>query len=89
MSNYYKKEQKISYSFHNNIFIQVKMITHKYLEKEKNIFNVVAVVGTYTNTNLHNNKKLETWVIMILQIISRFNWKLKEPNIKIKKLNHL
>ena len=40
------------------------MLTDKYLEKEKNLFNVVAVDGTYTNTNLHNNKKLETCLNM-------------------------
>ena len=64
MSNYYKKEQKIPYSYYNDIFIQVKILTDKYLNKEKNPFNVVAVDGTYTNTNLHNNKKLETCLNM-------------------------
>ena len=63
-SNYYKKEQKIPYSYYNDIFIQVKILTDKYLNKEKNPFNVVAVDGTYTNTNLHNNKKLETCLNM-------------------------
>ena len=64
MTNYYKKELKIPYSYYNDIFIKVKQLTDKYLNKEKNPFNVVAVDGTYTNTNLHNNKKLETCLNM-------------------------
>jgi hypothetical protein len=38
MSNYYKKEQKIPYSYYNDIFIQVKILTDKYLNKKKKSF---------------------------------------------------
>jgi hypothetical protein len=59
-SNYYKKELKIPISFYNDIFIKIKKLLDKYLNKNINPFNVISVDGTYNNTNLLNNKKLET-----------------------------
>ena len=62
---FYKKSIiKLYSSSYNDIFVQVKMLTDKYLNKEKNPFNVIVVGGTYTNTNLHNNKKLKTCLNM-------------------------
>lgn len=63
-SNFYKKELKIPVSFYNDIFIKIKQLTDKYLNKNQNPFNVIAVDGTYTNTNIYNNKKLETCLNM-------------------------
>jgi hypothetical protein len=63
-SNYYKKELKIPLSYYNDIFIKIKIITDKYLNRSKNPFNVIAVDGTYNNTNLLNSKKLETCLNM-------------------------
>jgi hypothetical protein len=63
-SNYYKKELKIPLSYYNDIFIKTKCILDKYINKSKNPFNVIAVDGTYNNTNIHNDKKLETCLNM-------------------------
>jgi hypothetical protein len=63
-TNYYKKELKIPLSYYNDIFIKVKQIVNKYIDKNKNPFNVIAVDGTYNNTNIYNNKKLETCLNM-------------------------
>ena len=40
------------------------VILDKYINKSKNPFNVIVVDGTYNNTNIHNDKKLETCLNM-------------------------
>lgn len=59
-STFYKKEKLISISFYNNIFLKIKQLLNKYLNKKDNIYNVIAVDGTYNNTNIKNDKTLET-----------------------------
>jgi len=58
-TSYYKKEFKIPISFYNDIFIKINNLLNKYLNKN-NSFNVICIDGTYSNTNINNNKKLET-----------------------------
>ena len=63
-TSYYKKELKIPLKFYNNIFIKIKSLLDKYLNKNNNLFNVIAVDGTYSNTNIYNDKTLETCLNM-------------------------
>ena len=51
-STFYKKEKLISISFYNNIFLKIKELLNKYLNKKHNIYNVIAVDGTYNNPNI-------------------------------------
>ena len=63
-TSYYKKELKIPISFYDKIFIKIKNLLNKYLDKNKNPFNIIAVDGTYSNTNIKNDKTLETCLNM-------------------------
>jgi hypothetical protein len=63
-TSYYKKEIKIPLCFYNNIFIKIKKILNEYLGKKDDDYNIIAIDGTYSNTNIHNNKKLETCLNM-------------------------
>lgn len=42
------------------------------MNRNLNLFNVIAVDGTYSNTNLHNQHKLETCLNMGLQALSDY-----------------
>ena len=57
-TSFYKKEQKIPLQFYENIFENVLSIYYKYAKKTQ--YKIIAVDGTYNNTNYNNNKKLET-----------------------------
>lgn len=59
-TTFYKKEKLIPVSFYQNIFIKTKLLLDKYLNKNNNEYNVIAVDGTYNNTNIKNDKTLET-----------------------------
>ena len=63
-TSYYKKEIKIPLSFYNELFIKIKKLLNKYLNKKNDDFNIIAVDGTYSNTNINNDKKLETCLNM-------------------------
>lgn len=58
-SNYYKKEQKVPLQYYQNVLNKTKMLFDKY-KNNHNDYNIVAVDGTYNNTNLKRNKTLET-----------------------------
>jgi len=55
---FYKKENKIPFEYYKSIYDKI-LILHNYYAKP-NKYKIIAVDGTYNNTNLKNNKKLET-----------------------------
>ena len=57
-TSFYKKEQKIPLQYYENIYEKVLNIYKKYTKQTQ--YTIVAVDGTYNNTNYKNNKKLET-----------------------------
>lgn len=63
-SSFYKKELNIPLIFYQNLFLKIKNLSNKLMNKNLNLFNVIAVDGTYSNTNLHNQHKLETCLNM-------------------------
>lgn len=63
-SSFYKKELNIPLTFYQNLFFKVKQLLDKTINKNFNLYNVIAVDGTYSNTNLHNEHKLETCLNM-------------------------
>jgi len=63
-SSFYKKELNIPLTFYQNLFFKVKQLLNKTINKNLNLYNVIAVDGTYSNTNLHNEHKLETCLNM-------------------------
>ncbi len=63
-TSFYKKELKIPLSFYQNTFLKIKNLLNKYLNKNNDDFNIIAVDGTYSNTNIYNDKKLETCLNM-------------------------
>lgn len=58
-SNYYRKEQKIPLQYYQNVLNKTKTLFDKYKNNHYD-YNIVAVDGTYTNTNLKRDKTLET-----------------------------
>ena len=56
-SNYYKKEQKIPLKYYQNILIKMQQLFDKYTNKNLS-YNIIAVDGTYNNTNFKNDKSL-------------------------------
>ena len=76
-TTFYKKEKSIPISFYNDIFIKTKLLLNKYLNKNVNDYNIIAVDGTYNNTNIKN-------VILFL-----LKQNLKVLIIKIKRLKLL
>ena len=62
-TSYYKKELKIPIKFYNDTF-KIKSLLDKYLNKNNNLYNVISVDGTYSNTNINNDKSLETCLNM-------------------------
>jgi hypothetical protein len=63
VSNYYRKEQKIPLQFYCNTLSKLKSLFQKYTNKNNNL-NVIAVDGTYNNTNFKKDKTLETTLNM-------------------------
>ena len=63
-TSYYKKGIKIPLSFYHEVFIKIKKLLDKYLGKNDQQYNVVVIDGTYSNTNIYNNKQLETCLNM-------------------------
>jgi hypothetical protein len=59
-SSFYKKELKIPINFYNNLLSKIKILLNKYLNKNNYKNNIIAIDGTYSNTNILNNKSLET-----------------------------
>lgn len=62
-SNYYKKEQKIPLEYYQHLLNKVKQLFNNY-SKNNLEYNVIAVDGTYNNTNFKNDKTLETTLNM-------------------------
>jgi len=56
-SNYYKKEQKIPLKYYQNILSKIQQLFDKYTNKNL-AYNIIAVEGTYNNTNFKNDKSL-------------------------------
>ena len=56
-SNYYKKEQKIPLKYYQNILIKMQQLFDNYTNKNLS-YNIIAVDGTYNNTNFKNDKSL-------------------------------
>ena len=63
-TSFYKKELKIPLKFYNDLFIKIKKLLDKYLNKKNDDYNIIAVDGTYSNTNIYNDKSLETCLNM-------------------------
>lgn len=59
-SNYQKKEAKIPLKFYEEIFIKIKTLFYDKYTVNNNKNNIICVDGTYNNTNLYNDKNLET-----------------------------
>lgn len=57
-SAFYRKEKKIPLEYYKNIHERILKIHNKYTGKYD--YNIIAVDGTYNNTNIKNNKDLET-----------------------------
>jgi len=57
-SAFYRKENNIPLEYYCKIYNDILNLHNKYYPK--NGYNIVAVDGTYNNTNIENNKKLET-----------------------------
>ena len=57
-TSFYKKEQKIPLKYYEDIYDKVLTIFKKYTKETQ--YTIVAVDGTYNNTNYNNEKKLET-----------------------------
>ncbi len=57
-TSFYKKEQKIPLKFYENMYDDVLSMYYKYAKKTQ--YKIIAVDGTYNNTNYNNNKILET-----------------------------
>jgi hypothetical protein len=58
-TTFYEKETKISFSYYSDIYHKLILIIKKYFNDNKN--SIIAVDGTYTNTNIKNIKDyLET-----------------------------
>lgn len=58
MSNYHKKEALIPLSFYDDTFLKIKTLFDKYNNNNNN--KIISVDGTYNNTNIKNDKTLET-----------------------------
>ena len=61
-SCFINKEHKIPLEYYENIFNKITEIYYKYTNKTR--YTIVAVDGTYNNTNYKNNRKLETTLNM-------------------------
>jgi hypothetical protein len=59
---YYRKESKIPLIYYKNIYDSVLNIYNRY--SKPNQYKIIAVDGTYNNTNLKNNKQIETTLNM-------------------------
>jgi hypothetical protein len=57
-SAFYRKESKIPLEYYKNIHERILNIHNKYTGNYE--YNIIAVDGTYNNTNINNNKNLET-----------------------------
>jgi Transposase DDE domain len=57
-SAFYRKEKKIPLEYYKNIHEKVLKMYNNYTEQST--YNIIAVDGTYNNTNVKNNKTLET-----------------------------
>jgi len=63
-TTYHKKDLMIPEHFYKNLFYKVRNLYDQYF-KSKNEYNLIAVDGTYNNTNINNQKgKLETCLNM-------------------------
>ena len=63
-TSFYKKELKIPINYYAKILDKIKILLNKYLNKNDSNYNVIAVDGTYSNTNILNDKSLETTLNM-------------------------
>ena len=57
-SAFYRKENKIPLEYYKNIHERILKIHNKYTGKYE--YNIIAVDGIYNNTNIKNDKTLET-----------------------------
>lgn len=63
-TSFYKKELKIPLNYYKILFTKIKFLLNKYLNKNDCVYSVIAVDGTYSNTNILNDKSLETTLNM-------------------------
>jgi hypothetical protein len=88
-SNYYKKEQKIPLEYYQLKLNKVKQLFNNY-SKKTSPYNIIAVDGTYNNTNLKNDKTLETTLNMGFYDVSNcipIDIVLKDHNNKNKEID--
>ena len=88
-SNYYKKEQKIPLEYYQLVLNKVKQLFNNY-SKKTSPYNIIAVDGTYNNTNLKNDKTLETTLNMGFYDVSNcipIDIVLKDHNNKNKEID--
>jgi len=88
-SNYYKKEQKIPLEYYQLVLNKVKQLFNNYSKKTLP-YNIIAVDGTYNNTNLKNDKTLETTLNMGFYDVSNcipIDIVLKDYNNKNKEID--
>lgn len=88
-SNYYKKEQKIPLEYYQLVLNKVKQLFNNYSKKTLP-YNIIAVDGTYNNTNLKNDKTLETTLNMGFYDVSNcipIDIVLKDHNNKNKEID--
>ena len=90
-NNYYHKEQKIPIEYYKHILVKVKQLFNSY--SNNNLArNVIAVDGTYCNTNFKNDKTLETTLNMGFYDVSNcipIDVVLKNHNDKNKEIEGL
>ena len=64
-TSFYRKELKIPMNYYENLFCKIKTLLNKYTNKNNSSFNkIIAVDGTYSNTNILNDGTLETTLNM-------------------------
>jgi hypothetical protein len=89
-SSFFRKENKIPIDFYKNIYEQTLKLHNKYCTNKP--FKIIAVDGTYNNTNINNNKTLETSLNMGYYDISNsipFELTFKGPEFKNKEIESL
>ena len=67
-STYHKKDLIIPHTFYKDLFYKIRNLYNEYL-KSNDKYNLIAVDGTYNNTNVNNIKgKLETRLNMVVHL---------------------
>lgn len=93
LSNFYRKELLIPLDIYVSLFNEIKNLFYSYSNNKKDI--IKHVDGVYNNTNIKNNKTLETSLNLgIFDFNNRIHFDIKfeeeeNKNKKIKKSMHL